>query len=86
MPEPLGEYPQLYVFRFVTQRLPDVRTLVRRLVELEVGPLPDEAATERDSSGGKYAAVHVSCVLQSEAQRRAVYVRVRAESWVILGL
>ncbi len=83
---PKLEYPQLYVFRFVAKRVPEARARIKTLVELEVGPLPDDAVTERDSSAGKYAAVHVSCLLQSEAQRRAVYLRVRAEPWVLLGL
>jgi putative lipoic acid-binding regulatory protein len=80
------EYPLLYVFRFVAKRLPDVRARIKTLVELELGPLPDDAVTERDSSAGKYAAVHVTCLLQREEQRRAVYLRVRAEPWVLLGL
>ena len=84
--EPLGEYPQLYVFRFVAQRLPDVQGRIKRLVEIEVGPLPDDAVVERESRSGRYAAVHVTCLLQSEEQRRAIYVRVRQEPWVILGL
>lgn len=83
---PKLEYPLLYVFRFVTQHRADARARMKQLVELEVGPLPDDAVTERDSRQGKYAAIHVSCMLTSEEQRRAVYLRVRAEPWVILGL
>jgi putative lipoic acid-binding regulatory protein len=84
--KPAFEYPLLYEFRAVTKKIPDVRNLTRQVVESIVGELPDDAASERDSSGGKYASVHVRCMLTSEEQRRSVYLRLRAESWVILTL
>ena len=90
MPEsedaPELDYPVAYVFRVVLPRAPDVRARVHRLVESELGPLPEEATTVRESRAGRYVAVHVSCVLQSEEERRAVYQRLRELPQVLLTL
>jgi putative lipoic acid-binding regulatory protein len=80
------EYPALYVFRAVTRRSPEASQRVRRHVEAVVGTLPVEAVTEKDSSRGTYLAVHVTCLLQGEDQRRAVYARLRADAEVLFTL
>ena len=85
-PLPELQYPLLYVFRVVARKVPDVARRVRQVVEPVVGPLPDDAVTERDSRAGAYAAVHVSCLLQSEAQRRDAYARIKAEPFVVMML
>jgi putative lipoic acid-binding regulatory protein len=80
------EYPLLYVFRVIAKHSPGAREHVRSLVQSELGPLPDEAITARESKEGKFIAVHVSALLTSEDQRRAVYVRLKASSEVVLSL
>jgi len=80
------EYPLLYVFRVVTRKVPDVARRVRQVLEAVVGPLPDDAVTERDSRAGQYTAVHVSCLLSSEEQRRDAYARLKAEPFVMMML
>jgi putative lipoic acid-binding regulatory protein len=80
------DYPALYVFRAVARRAPDASTRVRRHVEAVLGPLPDDAVTEKDSSRGTYLAVHVTCLLQGEAQRQDVYARLRADAAVLFTL
>jgi putative lipoic acid-binding regulatory protein len=80
------EYPALYVFRAVTRRSSDAAERVRRHVEAVVGPLPDDAVTERDSSRGTYLAVHVACLLQSETQRREIYARLKGDGEVVFML
>ena len=80
------EYPLLYVFRVVARKVPDVARRVRQVLEPVVGPLPDDAVTERDSRAGHYAAVHVTCLLASEDQRREAYARLKAEPFVMMML
>ncbi len=80
------EYPALYVFRVVTRRAPAASQRVRGHVEAVVGALPDDAVTEKDSSRGTYLAVHVTCLLQSDGQRRDVYARLRADGEVVFTL
>ena len=83
---PALEYPALYVFRAVARRSPTAVARVRRHVEAVVGALPDEAVSEKDSRTGRYQAVHVTCVVRSEEERRAVYERLRADAEVVFTL
>jgi putative lipoic acid-binding regulatory protein len=84
-PPPL-EYPALYVFRLIGRRSPGLREHVRLLIQSVVGVLPDEALTERKSSAGAYLALHVSCLLTSEEQRREVYLKLKADPQVVFTL
>jgi putative lipoic acid-binding regulatory protein len=80
------EYPALYTFRVIGQRSAALRANVRRHVQAVVGLLPDEAITERPSSGGAWLAVHVTCLLATEAQRQDVYARFHADPLIKLAL
>lgn len=84
-PPPL-EYPALYTFRIIGAHSPLLRGRIRAHVQAVVGLLPDEALSERPSSGGAWLAVHVTCLLTSEAQRRDVYARLHADPQVKLAL
>ena len=68
------------------RRSPGLREHVRLLIQSVVGVLPDEALTERKSSAGAYLALHVSCLLTSEEQRREVYLKLRADPQVVFTL
>jgi len=84
-PPPIS-YPALYTFRVVGQHTAGLRERIRVIVQSVVGSLPDDALSERASSGGKYQAIHVSCLLLSEEQRREVYVKLKAEPTVVMSL
>ena len=84
-PEPIS-YPALYIFRVVALYDPNLRERVRLIVQSVVGPIPEEALSERASAHGKYRAIHVTCVLESEEQRIAVYEKLREEPAVRLRL
>lgn len=83
---PAIDYPVLYVFRAIGRNVPDIRDHVRRIVQSVVGLIPDDAVTERPSANGKYTAVHVSCLLGSEEQRREVYAKLKADPQVVFLL
>jgi putative lipoic acid-binding regulatory protein len=80
------EYPVLYTFRFVVKQEADVSGRIRQLVEGVMGALSDESVLVRPGKGGNFVAVHVSCLLVSEEQRRAVYAKVQADPAVVLSL
>jgi len=84
-PPPLT-YPTLYTFRVVLQGMPKAAEHVRSLVESVIGALSDESVSERPSRGGNYVAVHVSCLLVSEEQRREVYGKLKTIPGVLLAL
>ena len=84
-PEPI-EYPSLYIFRVVALYDPTLRERMRLIVQSIVGPIPDDALSERPSAHGKYRAIHVTCLLQSEEQRIAVYEKLREDPAVKLRL
>jgi putative lipoic acid-binding regulatory protein len=83
------EYPGVYTFRVVTRAHPDIRQRLRVAVEsvMGAGSVPDHAFLEhRPSSAGKYVAVHFNVTLESEDQRRDVYVRLKADEAVMFML
>ena len=84
-PPPL-EYPALFTWRVIGQGGDALKTHARRSVEAVLGPVADDAITERDSRAGNYRAVHVTCLLQSEEQRQDIYSRLRASPLVVLVL
>lgn len=83
---PQLEYPLLYTFRIIGTRSATLREHVRTQVQAVVGVIPDDAVTERESAKGNYLAVHVSCLLTSEDQRRGVYARFHGDPRIKLAL
>ena len=79
-------YPALYVFRAICRKHPDVAERIRGLVQGVMGPIAEEAVTTRPSKGDAYIAVHVTCLLTSEAQRQGVYAAFKADADVLLSL
>lgn len=84
-PPPL-DYPALFTWRIVGKGGDALRAHARASVEAVLGPVADDAITERQSSGGNYLAVHVTCLMQNEQQRRDIYERLRASPLVALVL
>ena len=46
----------------------------------------DDAVTVRESAKGNYLAVHVTCMLASEEQRKAVYAKLHGDPNVVFML
>lgn len=84
-PPPL-DYPALFTWRIVGQGDDALRAHARASVEAVLGPVADDAITERQSSAGNYRAVHVTCLMHSEQQRRDIYEKLRASPLVVLVL
>jgi len=80
------EYPLDYTFKIMGLAADDfpehARCLVARFVE---GVTPEHVRT-RESSAGKYLSVSVSARLESEEQRRAVYLALRDDDRVVYYL
>jgi putative lipoic acid-binding regulatory protein len=80
-------YPGPYTFRVVVTDLPHVRLAVREILQGVVNmEVPESAMTERPSANGKYVALHVSCHLESEDQRRTIYETLKAQAFVMFML
>lgn len=85
--KPLIEYPTVYAFKVMGRREPGFDELVRRLF---VGVLGSEldpgAVTENLSKQGNFVSLTVSVLLQSEAQRQALYAELHREKRVVYYL
>jgi len=83
---PKIEYPVLYTFRAIGRRDDGFRERVRLSVQSVVGAVADDAVSERLANGGAWVAIHVTCLLQNEEDRIAVYVKLKADPAVVLTL
>jgi len=85
---PALEYPLDYTFKIMGLAGDDFAEHARRLVDavLGAGSAPPERVRVRRSSGGKYHSISVVARLSSEAERRAVYVALRADARVVYYL
>jgi len=79
-------YPLDYEFKIMGLASDDFAEHARRLVEEVVGAAPAERVRVRPSAHGKYHSVSVSAVLESEEQRRAVYLALHADARVVYYL
>lgn len=84
-PPPL-DYPVLFTWRVVGQGGDALRAHAKASVESVLGPVADDAITERPSSSGKFNSVRVTCLMHSEEQRRQIYENLRASPLVSLVL
>lgn len=80
------EYPQEYPLKVIGLAAEDFAAHARRLVERAAGAEAVAPVTVRQSGQGKYHSVTVVVVLQSEAQRLAIYAALRADSRVVYAL
>ncbi len=85
-PAPTLEYPLRYTFKIMGLATEDFAEHARRLVAAVVGDAPVEDVTTRRSSGGKYHSVSVAVWLQTEAQRRAIYLSLWEDERVVFYL
>ena len=83
---PLIEYPLDYTFKIMGLAGDDFPEYARRLVERVVGKVEPERVVVRASEHGKYHSVSVVAWLESEEQRRAVYVALHADERVVYYL
>jgi putative lipoic acid-binding regulatory protein len=84
--KPLIDYPLDYTFKIMGLAGDDFAEHARRLVERVVGAAPAEQVVVRASAGGKYHSVSVTAWLESEEQRRAVYLALHADVRVVYYL
>jgi putative lipoic acid-binding regulatory protein len=78
-------YPLRYTFKVMGLAADDFAAHARGLVERGAGA-PAEEVTVRRSAGGKYHSASVVVRLDSEAQRRAVYLALRGDERVVYFL
>jgi putative lipoic acid-binding regulatory protein len=82
---PLIDYPLDYAFKVMGLATDGFEGHARALVVGAAGVEPVETRV-RASSGGKYLSVTVVVRLESEAQRRAVYLALHADARVLYVL
>ena len=80
------EYPLDYTFKIMGLAGDDFAEHARRVVERIVGEAPAERVVVRASAGGKYHSVSVVARLETEDQRRAVYLALHADERVVYYL
>ena len=83
---PRLEYPLSYGFTIIGLAGDDFPEHARRLVARHVAEVPVESVVVRASAGGKYHSVSVSVRLDSEEQRRAVYLSLHEDARVVFVL
>jgi hypothetical protein len=83
---PLIDYPVDYTFKIMGLAGDDFAEYARRIVERVVGYVEAERVVVRASAQGKYHSVSVVARLDSEEQRRAVYVALHADQRVVYYL
>jgi putative lipoic acid-binding regulatory protein len=83
---PLIEYPLDYTFKIMGLAGDDFAEYARRIVERVVGRVEAERVVIRASAQGKYHSVSVVARLESEEQRRAVYVALHEDERVVYYL
>jgi putative lipoic acid-binding regulatory protein len=83
---PLIEYPLDYTFKIMGLAGDDFAEYARRIVERVVGHVEAERVVIRASAQGKYHSVSVVARLESEEQRRAVYVALHEDERVVYYL
>ena len=79
----LIDYPTHYTFKAMGLAGAPFVHRIRVLVERVLGPLGDEACSERPSSAGKYISVSVHVFLRSEEQRRKIYEAFHCEPSIV---
>jgi putative lipoic acid-binding regulatory protein len=79
-------YPLEYTFKILGLAADDFPEHARRLVARAVAEVPAERVTVRASGAGKYLSVSVTALLQSEAERLAVYEVLRSDPRVVFAL
>lgn len=84
-PPPL-DYPILFTWRIVGSGGDALRSHAKRSVESVLGPVADDAITERPSTSGKFNSVRVTCLMHNEEQRRKIYDNLRSSPLVSLIL
>jgi putative lipoic acid-binding regulatory protein len=91
-PEPGSEYgarldyPLDYTFKIIGLARDDFPEHARRLVERMAAAAPAECVSVRQSAQGKYHSVSVVARLESEEQRRAVYLALYEDERVVYYL
>lgn len=83
---PLLEYPGRYQFKVMGPAADDFAEHVRRVVGRFVTETPADSVSVRTSSEGKYQSVSVDVLLESEDQRRAVYLALHEDPRVVYCL
>lgn len=85
---PTIEYPLDYSFKIMGLAGDDFAEHARRLVAQVVGgpAAPGERVRVRASAGGKYHSITVVARLESEAQRRDVYLALHRDARVVYYL
>ncbi|BDG07777.1 DUF493 domain-containing protein [Anaeromyxobacter paludicola] len=85
---PAIAYPLDYSFKIMGLAADDFAEHARRLVAAVVGPAgaPPERVRARASSGGKYHSITVVARLESEEQRRGVYLALHRDARVVYYL
>ena len=82
----LIEYPLDYTFKIMGLAGDDFADYARRLVERVVGHVEAAQVVVRASAQGKYHSVSVIARLESEDQRRAVYLALHEDERVVYYL
>ncbi len=80
------EYPLDYTFKIIGLARDDFAEHARRLVERMAGAAPADLVSVRQSARGKYHSVSVVARLESEEQRRAVYLALYEDDRVVYYL
>jgi putative lipoic acid-binding regulatory protein len=80
------EYPLDYTFKIIGLACDDFAEHARRLVERMAGAAPADLVSVRQSAKGKYHSVSVVTRLESEEQRRAVYLALYEDERVVYYL
>jgi len=83
---PAIEYPLDYTFKVMGIAADDFPEHARRLVARLVGGVAPDRVRTRTSAGGKYHSVSVVARLESEEQRRAVYLALHEDPRVLYYL
>ncbi len=84
--KPLLEFPCHFPLKAIGKDVDDFEALVLSIVRRHVGPLAEGASSTRLSGGGKYLAVTVTFVAESQAQLDALYGELGAHERVLMLL
>lgn len=84
---PLIEYPTTYAFKVMGKQTPDFTEYVRGLFSKLTGAeVPTSAIEPVPSSKGTYLSLTVSVRLNSEEQRRSIYLQLHEEERIVYYL
>jgi hypothetical protein len=84
--KPLLEFPCNFPLKVMGRNQDDFTALILTLVRRHTPHLGDEAVHTRLSHGGRYLAVNILLVAESQAQLDAIYRDLSAEPRVLMAL